>query len=684
MNNINLNVSSPINTSLPILSTSSNNVGSKSSQIVFEGNNWAEFVANSLQIEEDLPDLADWLKSGLNNQGKIRGKLCDTKTWKERMTTRLNLLFRSASEPINGKTPQEIIDIIEAGLDELMTELDHPIHRKRVKPHLVGRGALYTYLVDKDLPADLTQEQKKEIESIFFATYIRDCILEDAVKQNGKILDYGASLNDFKTRLMSDYPTILIEPSDLSEFTFLYRFERAVLYLYNITGKIERKLSLKVGNLLEMCSDTKRYIIGGRSAKDTMRRLELIELLIEKHTPEDTSLIRKRKKEEAEKLSNQPDRSLNRLNDLVSAAFISLKEEAIPIVLNEKQKRRENLRRAWIESRLPYPLNTNYDPTSPLYHYYNSKKTKDYLKDPGIFKEAIFASTEKKQYSLYYNEHDRYLDDYHPEYDQKCISKFFEDKDYVIKLPCKNWSVNNEWDEYSREHFNIAFGLECKLDDQILCIDLINHPLLGRVAVSNLLNILYEGYKTVNPEKAQQILVELYDVMKVPGVEAQDQVMYQSPFNEECLPPSLDRCLDLYSTLQKQFDCYKPMVDASLNEAHRKAFEKCEIINFECQAKIETYEKDHINKANDIPNRDVLEIIKERRNLKMAETEASASRMRKSEEVNAQNFTKLHHRFKGSLEKLEKLTSYIRELKEQLAFLNDASATLMAMNDVSL
>jgi hypothetical protein len=228
--------------------------------------------------------------------------LSDPNKWLMRMEARLSLVFRAIEESseLGRDSTDTLINIVMDGLKEMSGEIHHPINCRKVKPNLTGRGALLSYLVDKRFPFDLNSEQKKEIEAIFVATYLRAKIIEDYKAHPKKIEKFNEERTQFRLRLVADYPLISLEETDIAEFIYLHRFERAIILLYEMTNKVERKLSLKVGNLLEGTPDSKRYIIGGRSAKDTLRRLDIIEKMATKFLGEDCTCL-KRRKRKAEK-----------------------------------------------------------------------------------------------------------------------------------------------------------------------------------------------------------------------------------------------------------------------------------------------------------------------------------------------------------------------------------------------
>jgi hypothetical protein len=228
--------------------------------------------------------------------------LSDPNKWLMRMEARLSLVFRAIEESseLGRDSTDTLINIVMDGLKEMSVEIHHPSNCRKVKPNLTGRGALLSYLVDKRFPFDLNSEQKKEIEAIFVATYLRAKIIEDYKAHPKKIEKFNEERTQFRLRLVADYPLISLEETDIAEFIYLHRFERAIILLYEMTNKVERKLSLKVGNLLEGTPDSKRYIIGGRSAKDTLRRLDIIEKMATKFLGEDCTCL-KRRKRKAEK-----------------------------------------------------------------------------------------------------------------------------------------------------------------------------------------------------------------------------------------------------------------------------------------------------------------------------------------------------------------------------------------------
>lgn len=249
--------------------------------------------------------------------------LLNAQDWRERIRVRLQMLFRAFKPVGDGVTYDDprayenFIESILSGLDELSNDFQNTYKKKAVRSNLVGRGALYTYLIDKDLPQDLNSEHKKEIEAVFFASYIRLLLLEYYEQNPESVHQYKQERDDFRMRLKAEYTNVVVEISDAIEFIYLYRFERAIRKLYEITHKIEIKLSLKVGNLLEGCADNKRYIIGGRSAKDTMRRLNLIEHLIIEYLPEDT-IARKRKEKKSNSSLNIEPNTLDFTGELSS------------------------------------------------------------------------------------------------------------------------------------------------------------------------------------------------------------------------------------------------------------------------------------------------------------------------------------------------------------------------------
>jgi hypothetical protein len=269
--------------------------------------------------------------------------------WKDRMRTRLVLLFRSVEEGAFAKPTDSVIEIVLTGLQEMLNEIRDSPNKKRVRPNLVGRGALLTYLVDKDLPTELSTEHKKEIESCFFATFIREMLLEEYSINPHLINSYIEERANFRDRLMTDYAEVPIDTSDNTELIYLYRFERAVLKLFEITHKMERKLSLKVGNLLEGTSDTKRYIIGGRSAKDTVRRLDLIECLAKKVLPEELNKPRKKR------------------SNLGETTFPSSSSSILPTMNGNIPVNGNNgIGYEYDESDFTYPSSMMYYPTAPI------------------------------------------------------------------------------------------------------------------------------------------------------------------------------------------------------------------------------------------------------------------------------------------------------------------------------
>jgi hypothetical protein len=222
--------------------------------------------------------------------------LADDQKWFTRMQVRLSLLFRSLEQSNEGQLETTMIDTVMEGLHEMYNEIYHQTNFRKVRPNLTGRGALLSYLVDKQFAVELSSEQKKEIEAIFIATYIRSKIIEEYKADPEKINNCQQERTEFRQKLLANYPNIYVEASDASEIIYLHRFARSIRHLYELTNKVERKLSLKVGNLLEGTADSKRYIIGGRSAKDTIRRLELIEAIANELLGEDSKSNRRKRK----------------------------------------------------------------------------------------------------------------------------------------------------------------------------------------------------------------------------------------------------------------------------------------------------------------------------------------------------------------------------------------------------
>ncbi len=205
------------------------------------------------------------------------------KEWMTKCETRALLTLRSMGE---GELEDRIREAFQAALAILQNRSSNLLHNEEALQAFKIEVINKTYL-EQLPPSEMTQEQGKEIQALFFGTLIWGITMRFPDDASSPYTQ--EKQQEFQTRLFTHYPNIIIDNSEVDEKKFLFLFEQAVLMLYDVTKKIERKLSLKVGNLLEGSLDTKRYIVGGRSAKDTMRRLELIECLIGKNCPDEAS-----------------------------------------------------------------------------------------------------------------------------------------------------------------------------------------------------------------------------------------------------------------------------------------------------------------------------------------------------------------------------------------------------------
>ena len=138
-------------------------------------------------------------------------------------------------------------------------------------------------LHDEIIGITLSKQQRKELQAAFYSLYFRFLILREPIES---IESQIKKRNEFLNRLTDEYSTFL-DANELAddpyELTYLYRFE-TVLFLLKNEKKINRhelKLPLMIASMIDGSPDGKRYIIGGRSAKDSERRQKLITYILD-------------------------------------------------------------------------------------------------------------------------------------------------------------------------------------------------------------------------------------------------------------------------------------------------------------------------------------------------------------------------------------------------------------------
>lgn len=203
--------------------------------------------------------------------------LIDDNLWAQRISERVSLNFKF---------------IVIQRIGAMLHDLTHGIeYRREVIERVIKHGAEYTYLSEYDLSSS-TPDQKKDIEACFIASILRFLIL--LAPSDTTIARY-----DFKAKLEHIYKQRMnLESQSSNELTYLFRFERAILMLKDLTNGVKKKgLFLTVGSLLEGSHNSVRYItgkelvlsfllqssnifkLGGHSSKETKRRLAIIEYI---------------------------------------------------------------------------------------------------------------------------------------------------------------------------------------------------------------------------------------------------------------------------------------------------------------------------------------------------------------------------------------------------------------------
>lgn len=130
---------------------------------------------------------------------------------------------------------------------------------------------IYEIIGNKDLDI-FNKYENAYITSCFHSIFYRFLILDDPAAQ-------PLDIEDFKIKIeQGKYP--LVDTSDASEIEIVYlcRFARALSLIdSNESCKKTKKLAMLVGKHLEGSYDKPLYTNGGRCAKNTIRRLNLIQ-----------------------------------------------------------------------------------------------------------------------------------------------------------------------------------------------------------------------------------------------------------------------------------------------------------------------------------------------------------------------------------------------------------------------
>lgn len=161
------------------------------------------------------------------------------------------------AQRISERVPLSLRFILIQRIGVMLHDLSHGIeYRNEVIERVMKHGAEYTYLSEYDLSSS-TSDQKKDIEACFIASILRFLIL--VAPSDTTIARY-----DFKAKLEHIYkPRMNLESRSSNELTYLFRFERAIIMLKELTNGAKKKgLFLAVGSLLEGSHNSVRYITG--------------------------------------------------------------------------------------------------------------------------------------------------------------------------------------------------------------------------------------------------------------------------------------------------------------------------------------------------------------------------------------------------------------------------------------
>jgi len=161
------------------------------------------------------------------------------------------------AQRISERVPVNLRFILIQRIGAMLHDLSHGVeYRNEVIERVMKHGAEYTYLSEYDLSSS-TPDQKRDIEACFIASILRFLIL--VAPSDTTIARY-----DFKAKLEHIYKQRMnLESQSSNELTYLFRFERAILMLKELTNGAKKKgLFLAVGSLLEGSHNSVRYITG--------------------------------------------------------------------------------------------------------------------------------------------------------------------------------------------------------------------------------------------------------------------------------------------------------------------------------------------------------------------------------------------------------------------------------------
>ncbi len=211
-----------------------------------------------------------------------KSHLLNENDWFDKLRTRLILLFRPIfiQDPNDQKYTeinQKYVDPIMEKIKQMMGFLKEAKSAGNSKANSellmsISNSSFAPLFADESFK-ELTKDQKFDIQACFIATLFRDLRINFSSPESNKA--FNRERTRFLTEIANEtYGDKLKSEGDIINF---FRFKLAIVQLQTFFGPIQSSLPLKVGNLLDGTSDTKRYILGGRHHSETKIRIDLIE-----------------------------------------------------------------------------------------------------------------------------------------------------------------------------------------------------------------------------------------------------------------------------------------------------------------------------------------------------------------------------------------------------------------------